>query len=97
MIPNSLEAHSTSKHGRELKRLVEIYAIQTRKLSEAVSSLGRDVPAEGQIDDAIDEVKTIQSQVEQAGQGLFAFVEPLDTRSCLWLIGEEQTENSANE
>jgi hypothetical protein len=59
---------------KELKQLVEIYALRTRKLSESIAVLGAHVTAEGQIDEIITEIKKISRLVEEAGAELFAFV-----------------------
>jgi hypothetical protein len=60
---------------RELKQLIEIYAMRTRRLSEAVAVLGGDVSAERRMDETIAKIKKLSLLVEQAGQDLFAFVE----------------------
>ena len=63
-------------HRQELKQLVEIYAVRTRQLSEAVSVLGGHITAGRQIDETIIEVKKLTRLVEEAGLNLFALVEP---------------------
>jgi len=59
---------------KELKQLVEIYALQARRLSEAVSALGGHLTAERQIDEIMTEIKNLSLLVERAGADLFAFV-----------------------
>ena len=57
-----------------LKRLVEIYALQTRRLSEAIAVLAGHVTSQREIDEIMTEVKNLICLVEQAGADLFAFV-----------------------
>jgi hypothetical protein len=61
---------------QELKQLVEIYAVRTRRLSEAIAVLGGHVTAERQIDEIMTEIKKHRSLLEQAATDLFAFVWP---------------------
>jgi hypothetical protein len=61
---------------QELKQLVEIYALRTRRLSEAIAVLGGHVTAERHIDEIMTEIKKHRSLLEQAGTDLFAFVWP---------------------
>lgn len=60
---------------RELKQIVEIYAMRTRRLSDAIAVLGGDVSAERQIDETIAKIKKLSRLVEQARLDLFAFAE----------------------
>jgi hypothetical protein len=73
--------HSTSEphdtRHKELMRLVEVYALRTRELSEAVALLGGHVTAERQIHESLVEIKRIRVLLDQAGVDLLAFVEPL--------------------
>jgi hypothetical protein len=59
---------------QELKQLVEIYALHTRRLSEAIAVLGAHVTAQRQIDEIMTEIKNLGRLVEQAAANLFAFV-----------------------
>jgi hypothetical protein len=59
---------------QELKQLVEIYALRTRRLSEAIAVLGGHVTAERQIDEIMTEIKTLSRLVEEAAADLFVFV-----------------------
>jgi hypothetical protein len=61
---------------QELKQLVEIYALRTRQLLEAVAVLGGHVTAERQIDEIMNEIKKHRSLVERAATDLFVFVWP---------------------
>jgi hypothetical protein len=61
---------------RELKQLVEIYALRTRQLLEAIAVLGGHVTAETPIDEIMIEIKEHRILVEQAATDLFAFVWP---------------------
>jgi hypothetical protein len=61
---------------RKLTQLVEIYAMRTRQLSEAIAVLGGDVIAGRQIDETIAKIKKLSRLAEQAGLDLFAFVVP---------------------
>lgn len=60
----------------KLKQLVEIYAIRTRQLSEAIAVLAGHVTAERQIDETVTEIRRLSCLVEEAGMDLLAFVEP---------------------
>jgi hypothetical protein len=70
------ESHDT-RH-RELMRLVEIYALRTRELSEAVAVLGGHITAEREIHETIVEIKKIRVLLDRAGMDLLAFVEPFE-------------------
>ena len=59
---------------QELKQLVEIYAIQTRQLSDSLAVLGGYVAAGRQIGEIMTEIKKLRSLAEQAATDLFAFV-----------------------
>jgi LmbE family N-acetylglucosaminyl deacetylase len=61
---------------QELRRLAEIYATRTRELSEALAILGGQIIAGGEIYDIVTEIKRLSRLVEEAGEALFAFVEP---------------------
>ena len=61
---------------QELKQLVEIYAIQTRQLSDSLAVLGGYVAAGSQIGEIMAEITKLHSLLEQAGTDLFAFVGP---------------------
>ena len=62
--------HPTTR--KDLKQLIEIYALRTRRLSEAVAILGAHVCAERQIDEIMTEVQKMRRLAEQAGTELFA-------------------------
>jgi len=61
---------------QELKQLVEIYAVRTRQLSDAIAVLGGHLAAGSQIGEIITEITKLHSLVEAAGTDLFAFVRP---------------------
>jgi hypothetical protein len=61
---------------QELKQLVQIYAMRTRQLSEAVAVLGGHVSAERPIEETMTKIQKLSRLVEQAGLDLFAFVDP---------------------
>ena len=71
------EAHDT-RH-KELMRRVEVFALRTRELAEAVAVLGGHITAERHIEESVVEIKRIRALLDQAGLDLFAFVEPLET------------------
>ena len=62
------------KRRQRLKQLIEIYALRTRRLSEAIAVLAGDFSAERRIEESIIEVKNLSRLVEQAGADLSAFV-----------------------
>jgi hypothetical protein len=62
------------KRRQPLKQLIEIYALRTRRLSEAIAVLAGDFSAERRIEESIIEVKNLSRLVEQAGADLSAFV-----------------------
>jgi hypothetical protein len=65
------------KRRERLKQLIEIYALRTRRLSEAVAALGGHLSTQRQIDESIIEIieiKNLSRLVEQAAADLFAFV-----------------------
>ena len=59
---------------KDLRQLLEIYALRTRRLSEAVAILGAHVSTEMQIDEIMAEVQKMRRLAEEAGTELFAFV-----------------------
>jgi hypothetical protein len=62
------------KQRQRLMQLIEIYALETRQLSEAISALGGDVSAQRQIGESIIEIRKLGRLVEQAAADLLAFV-----------------------
>jgi hypothetical protein len=62
------------KDRQRLMQLIEIYAIRTRRLLEAIAVLGGDVSAQKPIDESMIEIQKLRQHVEQAGADLFAFV-----------------------
>jgi hypothetical protein len=61
---------------QEFKQLVEIYAIRTRRLSEAIAVLGGYVAAGREIGEIMTEIRKLRSLTEQAATDLFASVWP---------------------
>ena len=59
---------------KELKRLVEIYAMRTREFSEAVATLGSLTGDPARFEEAITEIKKLRNFCEKAGGDLFLFV-----------------------
>jgi hypothetical protein len=57
-----------------LKQLIEIYALEVSRLSEAIAVLGEHVSAQRPIDKSIIEIKNLSRLVERARVDLFAFV-----------------------
>lgn len=58
-----------------LKRLVEIYAIRSRELSEALSVLGGHLAAQRPIDNTLMEIRRINILVEEAHLALLGLIE----------------------
>lgn len=69
------KADSDDIRRRELKRLVEAYALRTRELSEAVAILGGQITTEKQIGPVVLDIKRLHAILEEAAAALFAFVE----------------------
>jgi hypothetical protein len=65
---------ATQRERKRLKQLIEIYALQARRLTEALAVLGGLVTAQKQIDQSMIQIKSLSRLVEQAGADLFAFV-----------------------
>jgi hypothetical protein len=61
------------KQRQRLMQLIEIFALETRRLSEAIAVLGGDVSAQRQIGEIMIEIKKLSRLVEQARADLFAF------------------------
>jgi len=74
-----IHEESRDPRHKELLRLVEVYALRTRELSEAVAVLGGHITAERQIHESIVEIKRIRVLLDQASGDLLAFLEPCHT------------------
>lgn len=61
---------------QELKQLVEVYAVRTRQLSDAIAVLGGHVAAGSHIGEVMREIKRVRDLADQAATELFAFVGP---------------------
>jgi hypothetical protein len=57
-----------------LKQLIEIYALRTQRLSEAIAVLGGHVTAQKPIAETLNEIKNLNRLLERAAADLFAFV-----------------------
>ena len=75
------KTESAENRRRELRQLAETYALQVRKLSEAVANLGRNMATELPFQDTVREIKKIHMHCMRAGEELFAAVEPMKARS----------------
>jgi hypothetical protein len=75
----SRPAKSESDDGRlaEFKRVAEIYAIRSRELSEAVSTLGGHLAAGRPFEESITEIRRLRGLCESAGEDFFRFVSSL--------------------
>jgi hypothetical protein len=62
---------------KQLKRLVEIYAIRARELSEAVARLGGQIVAGNHFREAITEIERLRVLCDRAGQDLLVEIEGL--------------------
>ena len=78
---------------RELKRLLETFALRSRELTEAVAALGGDVSAEREIEESIREIKRLRDRLDEAGDNFLAFVEPPDAQG-FYAEGGEPDEKS---
>jgi hypothetical protein len=82
------KVHSDESRCSELKRLVEIYAIRTRELSEVVARLGSDIAAGRRFEETIVEIKKFHVLCERAGEDLFAMIEPPEANQASNAEGE---------
>ena len=74
---------------KDLKQLVEIYALRTRRLSEVVADLGAYVTAEKQIDEIITEIKK-QPPSGRGWRGSFCIHRPA-TRGVIQAVAVNQS------
>lgn len=77
---------------RELKRLVETYALRTRELSEAAAVLGAQIHSEKKFQETMMEIRRLRVLIEQAGAELVSFVESTEYRAFGASTGEGQSE-----
>jgi hypothetical protein len=61
-------------------RRVEIFAIRTRELSEAVATLHVELTAGKASEQTLSEIKRLRALAESAGNDLFAWIEPSENQ-----------------
>jgi len=74
MAPGSPEKSSEDGSQKELRRLVEAYAMRAREFYEGVAALGAHLAAGRSLEAAVSDVKKLRSRCEEAGGDLFGFM-----------------------
>ncbi len=74
MLSDSPDKAGEDSSQKELKRLVEAYAMRAREFYEAVAALGGHLAAGRSLEAAIADVKKLRGRCEEAGSQLFDFM-----------------------
>ena len=78
MTPRRDDRHANADSARrrqEMKRLVEIYALRVRRLSEVVAGIGGHITTGRGVDEAVLEAKQLHDLCVEAGRDFFVAVE----------------------
>lgn len=74
MLPGSPDKAIEDSSQKELKRLVEAYAMRAREFYEGVAALGAYLAVGRSLETAVAEVKRLHGRCEEAGRNLFEFL-----------------------